>query len=35
MEITTMMTPLMEAKRGWWRPKRILGFEENPMHLDD
>ena len=24
-----MMTPLMEARRGWWRPKIIPGFEEN------
>ena len=30
-----MMTPLMEARGGWWRPKRILGFEENPRHLND
>ena len=28
MEITPMMTPLMEARRRWWRPKIILGFEE-------
>ena len=30
-----MMTPLMEARRGWWRPKTILGFEDNTRHLDD
>jgi len=34
MEITLMMTPLMEERRGWWRPKRILGFEENSGKLD-
>lgn len=30
MEITPMMTPLMETRSGWWRPKIILWFEENP-----
>jgi len=34
MEITLMMTPSMEARRGWWRPKRIPGFEESPRQLD-
>jgi len=30
MEITPMMTPLMEARSGWWRLKIILGFEGKP-----
>jgi len=35
MEINPIMTPWIEARIRWWRPKRILGFEENPMHIDD
>jgi len=30
MEITPMEIVWMEARRGWWRPKIILGYEGNP-----
>jgi len=29
MEITSMEILLMEIRRGWWRPERILGYGGN------